>query len=92
MGGQIKGLVSVIMPTYNRADIIGKAIASVIKQSYDYWKLLIIDDGSTDYTKLAVEKFQDSRVKYFTYGVNHGGNYARNYGMAKAQGGIYCLS
>lgn len=86
MGSQQEGLVSVIIPTYNRADIIGKDIASVMGQSYDSWELLVVDDGSTDNTVEVVTGFKDSRVRYFSYGDNHGGNFARNYGMAKVRG------
>ena len=42
--------VSVIIPTFNRANLIGQTLDSLIKQSYDNWECIIIDDGSTDET------------------------------------------
>ncbi|MEW6196923.1 MAG: glycosyltransferase [Bacteroidota bacterium] len=63
----IKPLVSILMPTFNRANMIGMAIKSILKQNYENWELLIIDNESTDNTKEEVEKFSkvDERVKYF---------------------------
>lgn len=52
---QIK--VSIVMPTFNRANMIGMAINSVLKQNYNNWELLIIDNESSDNTKEVVEKF-----------------------------------
>lgn len=62
-----KTIVSIVMPTYNRADKIGKAIESVLKQSYENWELLVIDNDSTDNTKDVVDSFikRDKRIKYF---------------------------
>jgi len=58
--------VSIIMPTFNRANLIGMAIDSVLKQNYENWELLIIDNESSDNTKEVVEKFSriDIRIKY----------------------------
>ena len=62
-----KGLVSVIMPTYNCAGFIGETIESVQTQTYQHWELVIVDDCSTDSTKEVVDKYikEDSRIKYF---------------------------
>jgi glycosyltransferase involved in cell wall biosynthesis len=62
----VNPVVSIIMPTYNRANMIGMAIDSVLKQTYKNWELLIIDNESTDNTKDIVEKFlaSDKRIKY----------------------------
>jgi glycosyltransferase involved in cell wall biosynthesis len=58
--------VSVIIPTYNRADLLSRAIKSVIAQTYTNWELLVVDDGSTDNTKEVVKEFikKDKRIKY----------------------------
>lgn len=79
-------MISVIMPTYNRADAIQRAIESVINQTYRDYELLIIDDGSTDGTEIRVRKMDDKRIRYFRYCKNRGANYARNYGMKHAEG------
>ena len=57
---------SIIIPTYNRANFIAKAISSVLNQSYEKWELIIVDDGSSDNTKDVIEEFIsiDSRIKY----------------------------
>ena len=58
-------LVSILMPTFNRARLIGKSIESVIAQSYDSWELLVIDDGSTDGTRDIIKEYanKDERIK-----------------------------
>jgi len=85
--------VSVIIPTYNRADLLPRAIQSVINQTYKDWELLIVDDGSTDNTKEVVEKFvkKDPRIKYF-YKENGGQGSARNLGIKNSKGSyVICL-
>jgi glycosyltransferase involved in cell wall biosynthesis len=79
--------VSIIIPTYNRADLLPRAVQSVINQTYKDWELLIVDDGSADNTKEVVEKFakKDPRIKYF-YEENKGQGAARNLGIKNAQG------
>jgi glycosyltransferase involved in cell wall biosynthesis len=47
-------LVSVIVPTYNRADTVMRAIASVQAQSFQDWELIVVDDGSTDDTSSVI--------------------------------------
>jgi len=81
---------SVIMPTYNRANLIGKAIESVINQKYENWELLIIDDGSEDKTKQVVEKFVDKRIKYI-YQENQERSAARNNGITHSIGEFICF-
>ena len=71
-----KGLVSVIIPTYNFAKYIGKAIESVMLQTYPFWELIIVDDGSTDDTKEVVANYlSDKRIFYY---------HQENAGQAKA--------
>lgn len=76
---------SIIIPTYNRATLIGKAIDSVLQQSFADWELLIIDDGSTDNTKEVVTKYADIRIKYI-YQQNAERCAARNNGIAQSTG------
>ena len=81
--------VSVIMPSYNRADSLRTAVESVQAQSYTEWELLIVDDGSTDDTKGVVEALasKDERIRY--EGIAHSGvSAARDTGLKAAQGDI----
>lgn len=78
-------LVSVIMPTYNRARIISQAVASVLEQTYPHWELLLCDDGSTDQTREVIQGFRDSRISYRRL-PRQGAAAARNTGLALAQG------
>lgn len=80
--------VSVIIPTYNRADLLPRTIRSVLDQTFGDFELLIIDDGSTDSTKSVVQEYanQDKRIKYIYQ--NNSGAPARpkNTGIKAAEG------
>ena len=77
--------ISVIMPTHNRAQFIGEAIASVQNQSFTDWELLIVDDGSSDTTREEVAPFlADARIRYF-YKTQSGGANSRNYGVERSR-------
>lgn len=73
-------LVSIIMPTFNRAYIIADGIQSVLEQTYKNWNLFVCDDGSTDNTKAVVEQFQDARIHYLQLPKANGSS-ARNFGL-----------
>lgn len=77
--------VSIVLPTYNRAGKIGNAIESVLRSTYPYFELLIIDDGSVDETETVVSSYQDKRIKYYKMSQNGGQSKARNYGMQISQ-------
>ncbi len=79
--------VSIILPTYNRCGFIGKAIESVIAQTYTAWELIVVDDGSTDQTENVVKNYvgQDSRIRYIKQ-QNAGCANARNKALAEAKG------
>lgn len=83
-------LVSIIIPTYNRAHLIGETLDSVLAQTYTNWECIIVDDGSTDHTDEVVGAYvqKDSRFKYYHRPEEHlpGGNGARNYGFKMSQG------
>jgi len=78
-------LVSIILPTFNRAETLRRAICSVRKQVYQNWELIIWDDGSTDNTKVVVKAFGDHRIHYH-FAPNRGAGYARNRALAHARG------
>ena len=75
--------ISIILPTYNRAHLLPRAIQSVLNQDYQDWELLIWDDGSSDETEQVVATYTDERIKYH-FDTNHGAAYARNRAVEKA--------
>jgi glycosyltransferase involved in cell wall biosynthesis len=77
--------VSVIVPTYNRAQSIGNAIQSVLDQSYTDLELIVVDDGSKDDTAERIAAFTDPRLRYIRQ-PNGGVSAARNRGVAEARG------
>ena len=79
-------LVSVIIPTYNRANVIHRSISSVIKQSYQKIEIIIVDDASTDDTAQIIQQISDTRIIYICHQINRGGSEARNTGIKNAKG------
>jgi glycosyltransferase involved in cell wall biosynthesis len=84
-GSGIPGLVSVIIPCYNRAHIVRDTIDSVLAQTYSNLEALVIDDGSTDSIRDVMAGYTDPRVQYF-HRVNGGLSAARNTGLNAARG------
>jgi glycosyltransferase involved in cell wall biosynthesis len=80
-----KPVVSVIIPTYNRAHYISEAIQSVLGQSYQEFEIIVIDDGSTDNTREVMDSLKDPRLKYF-FQENQGVCVARNNGINVSNG------
>ena len=83
--------VSVIIPTYNRAHLIDKAINSVLSQTYQDYEIIIVDDASTDNTKEVVKDFTDSRISYIFHINNLDISAARNSGIKASQGKYIAL-
>ena len=81
-----RDLVSIIMPTHNRGDLLGESIQSVIDQTYANWELIIIDDGSDDDTRDVIATFKDERIN--THYIEHTGlvGKMRNMGIALSKG------
>ena len=84
----IKGLVSVITPTYNCGKFIAETIESIQAQTYTQWEMIIVDECSTDDTKAVVDGYmeKDSRIKYHCLEVNSGAAVARTKAMELAEG------
>ncbi|MFC1928520.1 glycosyltransferase family 2 protein [Chloroflexota bacterium] len=82
-----KPTVSVVIPTYNRAYLLGNAIRSVLSQTYKDFEMIIVDDGSTDNTEEVVKGFADKRIRYVRLKKNSGSCATpRNAGIKIAQG------
>ncbi|MFH0887115.1 MAG: glycosyltransferase [bacterium] len=81
-------LISVIIPTHNRAELIKEAIGSVLGQTYKDFEIIVIDDGSSDDTPQIMKAY--SRIKYH-YVKGRGVSFARNYGLALAEGELICF-
>jgi glycosyltransferase involved in cell wall biosynthesis len=81
-------LVSVITPCYNSQNYISYTIESVIRQTYENWELIIVDDGSEDGSKNIIAKYseKDPRIKLIELVNNQGPAHARNVGLEIARG------
>ena len=78
--------VSVVLPTYDRADVLPRAIESVLDQTVSDLELVVVDDGSTDETPEVVGEFDDERLQYLKRGEHAGANAARNAGIRQSTG------
>lgn len=78
--------ISVIIPTYNHAETLPRAIDSVLAQTFEGFELLVVDDGSTDDTADVVAAYDDDRVRYVAHETNRGASVARNTGIERARG------
>ena len=79
-------LISVIIPTYNRGPLLGRAIDSVLAQSYGNIEVIVVDDGSNDDSEAVVRSILDARLFYIRLEKNLGGAMARNTGIRAAKG------
>jgi len=78
--------VSVIIPTYNRERLVGRAIESVLGQTYDDFEVIVVDDASSDGTEAILRVYDDPRLRYLRHETNRGGGAARNTGIAVTGG------
>ena len=82
-------IVSIIIPTFNRADLIIETLDSVLAQTYTNWECIVVDDGSTDQTVRIIEKFttNDTRIKFYQRNREpKGAPTCRNMGLEHARG------
>ena len=80
--------VSVILPTYDRADLVSDSIRSVLDQTFEDFELIVVDDASNDDTTGVVQGFADDRIRYIKHEQNKGAPAARNTGIEAAVGDI----
>ncbi|PSP34585.1 glycosyltransferase family 2 protein [Halobacteriales archaeon QH_10_67_22] len=78
--------VSVITPTYNRADVLPRAIESVRRQTFRDYEHIVVNDGSTDDTPAVVAEYDDDRIEYVDLPNNCGAAAARNRGLERVRG------
>jgi glycosyltransferase involved in cell wall biosynthesis len=79
-------IVTLVVPTYDRAHLIGRAIRSVEAQSWPHWELLVVDDASNDDTEAVVTGYGDDRIRYVRREINGGVAAAQNTGLDHASG------
>lgn len=82
----VSNTVSIVLPTYNRADLLEASVESILDQSYKDFELIIIDDGSTDDTEGVVRQYDDNRIKYVKNDENIGATASRNTGIEQSCG------
>jgi glycosyltransferase involved in cell wall biosynthesis len=76
--------ISVVLPVHNRADVLPRAIRSVLDQRLRDFELIVVDDGSTDESAAVAKSFDDERIQVVELRQNRGGNAARNAGVRAA--------
>ncbi len=83
---------SIIIPTFNRAELIRETIDSISQQTYENWECIVVDDGSTDNTRAIIEEFSkvEPRIKY-VHQENAERSAARNNGIEHAKGEWICF-
>jgi glycosyltransferase involved in cell wall biosynthesis len=84
-------LVSIIIPTFNRANTVQRAINSALNQTYPNIELIIIDDGSTDNTVEILNSYVDSRIRIFSHPINKGVTAAKNSGLRQIKGDWFTI-
>lgn len=86
----MKVKVSIIMAAYNASSFIEEAIRSVQQQDYQWFELIVVNDGSTDQTEAVVKSIKDPRVRYLKQ-KNSGVSAARNLGLVNMTGSFFCF-
>ncbi|MCX5704347.1 MAG: glycosyltransferase family A protein [Candidatus Omnitrophica bacterium] len=79
-------LVGIVIATYNRANLLKRAIEGVLNQTYKNLEIIIVDDGSTDNTEQIVKEYRDLRIQYIRNSKNRGASVARNIGIKSSKG------
>ena len=84
-------LVSTIIAAYNAETTLIDAVQSVLNQTYPNWELIVVDDASTDRTRILLESLQDSRIRTVFLQKNQGPSFARNTGCQHANGDYFAF-
>jgi glycosyltransferase involved in cell wall biosynthesis len=92
MGGLLSPAVSVVLPTYNRADLLLRTVASILSQDFDDLELIVVDDGSDDETLCVVTGISDQRLRYIRLQENRGVGFARRTGLQYVSGTYVALA
>jgi glycosyltransferase involved in cell wall biosynthesis len=79
-------LVSIIIPTYNRAEYLDRAVQSALSQTYNNIEVIVVDDASTDNTAQVVRSFESEKLRYIRNEENIGAPRTRNRGLQEANG------
>lgn len=81
-------VASIIIPNYNKGELVRHSLGSLLKQSCGDWEAIVVDDCSTDGSWDLIQEYSegDRRIKSYRNETNRGGNYSRNFGVNKAQG------
>jgi len=79
-------VVSVIIPVHNRQDMVGRAIRSVLTQTFQYFEIIVVDDASSDRSAEAARSMGDARIRVHVHEKNKGPSAARNTGTQRARG------
>lgn len=82
----VEPVVTVVIPTFNRAHLITRALRSVLTQTFTAWEVIVVDDGSEDDTEAVIRSLRDPRIRYCRQPENRGQSAARNRGMGEARG------
>jgi glycosyltransferase involved in cell wall biosynthesis len=83
---KIKPLISVVIPTYNHAQFLNRALASIVSQKYSNWEVIVIDNHSTDNTEDVIASFKNSKIKFLKINNNGIIGASRNLGISQARG------
>jgi glycosyltransferase involved in cell wall biosynthesis len=83
--------VSVILPVFNRAELLRRCVESVRAQTFADWEIVAVDDASSDDSVAALETFRDPRIRILRHETNRGPSAARNTAIAAARGELFAL-
>lgn len=89
---EISPQISIIMPTYNRAQLIAESVESIRNQTFANWELLIMDDGSDDNTEEVISQLNDYRILFHKYGRTGHVSWLKNMGIQMARANLIAFT